>query len=186
MAHGRTEAFDENDAHLMTMLADFAAMGYRQQNSKRGSLPTKEQRLPRKWRISSPIRSTTHCKALPTWPSCSLKDKAIRRNWGKPVDGSSASFRSSRRALVSSIREALSAPLPGTPFVPQRVPRPFRSLIAERVGKHELRHADDRGRYARGNEQVDRERPTLSPGRKGRPRTRLHIVENGLQVAVLG
>lgn len=30
MAHGRTEAFDENDARLMTMLADFAAMGYRQ------------------------------------------------------------------------------------------------------------------------------------------------------------
>src|ERR1700761_8300166 len=31
MAHGRTEAFDETDARLMTMLADFAAMGYRQQ-----------------------------------------------------------------------------------------------------------------------------------------------------------
>jgi hypothetical protein len=28
MAHGRTEAFDESDARLMTMLADFAAMGY--------------------------------------------------------------------------------------------------------------------------------------------------------------
>jgi nitrogen-specific signal transduction histidine kinase len=34
MAHGRTEAFDENDASLMTMLADFAAMGYRQQNQQ--------------------------------------------------------------------------------------------------------------------------------------------------------
>lgn len=31
VAHGRTEAFDENDARLMTMLADFAAMGYKQQ-----------------------------------------------------------------------------------------------------------------------------------------------------------
>jgi signal transduction histidine kinase len=30
MAHGRDEAFDANDAKLMTMLADFAAMGYRQ------------------------------------------------------------------------------------------------------------------------------------------------------------
>jgi signal transduction histidine kinase len=29
MAHGRTEAFDESDARLMTMLADFAAMGHR-------------------------------------------------------------------------------------------------------------------------------------------------------------
>jgi hypothetical protein len=34
MAHGRTEAFDENDARLMTMLADFAAMGYRQQRQQ--------------------------------------------------------------------------------------------------------------------------------------------------------
>ena len=31
MAHGRPEAFDAGDARLMTMLADFAAMGYRQQ-----------------------------------------------------------------------------------------------------------------------------------------------------------
>jgi hypothetical protein len=34
MAHGRTEAFDANDARLMTMLADFAAMGYRQQKQQ--------------------------------------------------------------------------------------------------------------------------------------------------------
>jgi len=34
MAHGRAEAFDENDARLMTMLADFAAMGYRQLKQK--------------------------------------------------------------------------------------------------------------------------------------------------------
>ena len=34
MAHGRFEAFDLNDCHLMTMLADFAAMGYRQQNQQ--------------------------------------------------------------------------------------------------------------------------------------------------------
>ena len=31
MAHDRAEAFDENDARLMTMLSDFAAMGFRQQ-----------------------------------------------------------------------------------------------------------------------------------------------------------
>jgi signal transduction histidine kinase len=34
MAHGREEAFDESDARLMTMLADFAAMGYRQQKQQ--------------------------------------------------------------------------------------------------------------------------------------------------------
>jgi hypothetical protein len=31
MSHGRSEAFDENDVRLMTMLSDFAAMGYKQQ-----------------------------------------------------------------------------------------------------------------------------------------------------------
>jgi hypothetical protein len=31
MAHGRTEAFDQNDARLMNMLADFVAMGFKQQ-----------------------------------------------------------------------------------------------------------------------------------------------------------
>jgi len=34
MAHGRTEAFDENDARLMTMLADFAAMGFKQRKEQ--------------------------------------------------------------------------------------------------------------------------------------------------------
>jgi nitrogen-specific signal transduction histidine kinase len=34
MAYGRAEAFDENDARLMTTLADFAAVGYRQQKQR--------------------------------------------------------------------------------------------------------------------------------------------------------
>lgn len=34
MAHGPSEAFDQSDVRLMTMLADFAAMGYRQQKLK--------------------------------------------------------------------------------------------------------------------------------------------------------
>jgi hypothetical protein len=34
MAHERTEAFDADDARMMTMLADFAAMGYRQQKQQ--------------------------------------------------------------------------------------------------------------------------------------------------------
>ena len=34
MADGRAEAFDENDARFMTTLADFAAVGYRQQKQR--------------------------------------------------------------------------------------------------------------------------------------------------------
>ena len=35
MAHGRTDAFDANDCRLMKVLADFAAMGVRQQAQQR-------------------------------------------------------------------------------------------------------------------------------------------------------
>jgi hypothetical protein len=35
MAHGRTEAFDGEDARLMQLLADFAAMGFRQQRQQK-------------------------------------------------------------------------------------------------------------------------------------------------------
>ncbi len=35
MAHGRTEAFDRDDSRMMQMLADFAAMGYRQQQQQK-------------------------------------------------------------------------------------------------------------------------------------------------------
>jgi signal transduction histidine kinase len=34
MAHGRTEAFDSDDARMMQLLADFAAMGFRQQRQQ--------------------------------------------------------------------------------------------------------------------------------------------------------
>jgi hypothetical protein len=35
MAHGRTEAFDQNDWHMMQVLADFAATGVRQQRQQK-------------------------------------------------------------------------------------------------------------------------------------------------------
>jgi hypothetical protein len=35
MAHGRTEAFDQNDCRMMQVLADFAAMGVRQQKQQK-------------------------------------------------------------------------------------------------------------------------------------------------------
>ena len=34
MAHGRTEAFDLEDSRMMQVLADFAAMGVRQQRQQ--------------------------------------------------------------------------------------------------------------------------------------------------------
>src|ERR1700735_1986071 len=35
MAHGRIEAFDGEDARMMQLLADFAAMGFRQQHQQK-------------------------------------------------------------------------------------------------------------------------------------------------------
>ena len=50
MAHGRTDAFDQNDARLMTMLADFAAMGYRQLKQQAQLISHERGLLPLRWR----------------------------------------------------------------------------------------------------------------------------------------
>ena len=70
MAHGRTEAFDADDAHLMTMLADFAAMGYRQQKqqalllaqAKLSSAAQMAHQLAHK--INNPLQSLTNIAFL--------------------------------------------------------------------------------------------------------------------------
>jgi hypothetical protein len=63
MAHDRKEAFDENDARLMTLLADFAGMGYRQQKPQARSSSRHALRPRHKWQINSPMRTTIFCRA---------------------------------------------------------------------------------------------------------------------------
>jgi hypothetical protein len=83
MAHGRTEAFDENDARLMTMLADFAAMGYRQQKQqarlivqeRAAAAAQMANRLAHE--INNPLQSMTNAaymveKGSPDWDRATL------------------------------------------------------------------------------------------------------------------
>ena len=70
MAHGRTEAFDQNDARMMTMLADFAAMGYRQQKQHTLSIAKERTKAAAKMandlahEINNPLQSMTNVAYL--------------------------------------------------------------------------------------------------------------------------
>jgi len=66
MAHGRTEAFDNNDLHIMQLLADFAAMGVRQQARQRrlmhaaGATAAAAMANELAHRINNPLQSLTN------------------------------------------------------------------------------------------------------------------------------
>src|ERR1700677_3323147 len=70
MAHGRTEAFDKNDARFMMMLADFAAMGYKQQKqqarliaqARAAAAAQMANQLPHE--INNPLQSITNAAYL--------------------------------------------------------------------------------------------------------------------------
>ena len=91
MAHGRTEAFDENDARLMTMLADFAAMGYRQQKQQ-ARLISQERaaaaaqmanRLAHE--INNPLQSMTNSAYLVAEGSPDCDSKALGQELSKDI-----------------------------------------------------------------------------------------------------
>jgi hypothetical protein len=91
MAHGRTEAFDENDARLMTMLADFAAMGYRQQKQQ-ARLISQERaaaaaqmahRLAHE--INNPLQSMTNAAYLVAEGSPDCDPKALGQELSKDI-----------------------------------------------------------------------------------------------------
>jgi hypothetical protein len=64
MAHGRTEAFDENDARLMTMLADFAAMGFKQQKEQARISAAAKMANELAHEINNPLQSMTNAAYL--------------------------------------------------------------------------------------------------------------------------
>jgi hypothetical protein len=106
MAHGRSEAFDENDARLMTMLADFAAMGYRQlkqqarliAQERATSAAQMANRLAHQ--INNPLQSMTNVAFLVAegGPGCDTKE--LGRNLSKDI-----------QRLSSLVTELLSLPL---------------------------------------------------------------------------
>jgi signal transduction histidine kinase len=91
MAHGRTEAFDRNDARLMTMLADFTATGYRQQkqqarlirNEKALAVAQMANRLAHA--INNPLQSMTNTAFLIAEGVPGCDPKALGQDLSKDI-----------------------------------------------------------------------------------------------------
>ncbi len=106
MAHGRKQAFDQTDARLMTMLADFAAMGYRHQRlqarlivqERAAAAAQMANRLAHE--INNPLQSMTNAVFLleQCGPDCDAK--ALGLNLSHNV-----------QRLSSLVNELLSLPL---------------------------------------------------------------------------
>jgi hypothetical protein len=66
MAHGRTEAFDQGDCRMMELLADFAAMGFRQQRQQKQLMEQAEKAAAASMandlahQINNPLQSLTN------------------------------------------------------------------------------------------------------------------------------
>lgn len=92
MAHGRTEAFDGNDARLMTMLADFAAMGYRQQrqqarlvaHERSAAAAQMANRLAHE--INNPLQSMTNAAFLVAEGEPDVDSKALGRMLSNDIE----------------------------------------------------------------------------------------------------
>jgi len=105
MAHGRTEAFDENDARLMTMLADFAAMGYRQQKlhakliaqARTAAAAQMANRLAHE--INNPLQSMTNVAYLVEQGSLDQDSRALGRELSNDI-----------HRLSGLVKELLSLP----------------------------------------------------------------------------
>jgi His Kinase A (phospho-acceptor) domain len=106
MAHGRAEAFDANDARLMTMLADFAAMGYRQQRQqvrliaqeRAAAAAQMANRLAHE--INNPLQSMTNAAYLLAEGSAKEDSKLLGRELSDDI-----------RRLSGLVQELLSLPL---------------------------------------------------------------------------
>jgi hypothetical protein len=106
MAHGRTEAFDENDTRLMTMLADFAAMGYKQQkqqarliaHERAAAAAQMANRLAHE--INNPLQSMTNAAYLVAEGAAEQDPRMLGRELSKDID-----------RLSGLVKELLSLPL---------------------------------------------------------------------------
>src|ERR1700761_5960287 len=106
MAHSRTEAFDENDARLMTMLADFAAMGYRQQkqqarlivHERAAAAAQMANRLAHE--INNPLQSMTNAAFLVARGDANCDSQAMGQALSNDID-----------RLSGIVRQILSLPL---------------------------------------------------------------------------
>jgi hypothetical protein len=93
VAHGRTEAFDLEDCHMMQMLADFAAMGVRQQRQQKllleqasvAAAASMANDLAHK--INNPLQSLTNIVYLAAKGNSHGDTKALAGELSEHVDG---------------------------------------------------------------------------------------------------
>ena len=109
MAHGRSEAFDQDDCRIMQVLADFAAMGVRQQKQQKlllqqasaAAAAAMANRLAH--RINNPLQSLTNLLYLAAQGDDVAAMKALGRQAGDDLE-----------KLTSLVRELLALPLRST------------------------------------------------------------------------
>jgi hypothetical protein len=105
MAHGRAEAFDANDARLMTMLADFAATGYRQQKqqakiiAQERAVGAAQMAHKLAHEINNPLQSMTNIAYLVEQGGTEQASKMLGRELSKDID-----------RLSGLVKEILSLP----------------------------------------------------------------------------
>ena len=113
MAHGRKHAFDQSDARLMTMLADFAAMGYRQQKlharliaqERAASAAQMAHRLAHE--INNPLQSMTNAAYLVAEGNPETDVQALGRDMSNDI-----------QRLSGLVSELLSLPFGAEPTKP--------------------------------------------------------------------
>ena len=107
MAHGRDEAFDAEDTRMMQMLADFAAMGFRQQRQQQRLI--EQERLAAAaamannlaHKINNPLQSITNVLYLAASSRTNPEVKALATDLEENVS-----------RLSGLVRELLSLPFP--------------------------------------------------------------------------
>lgn len=110
MAHGRTEAFDEGDARLMTMLADFAAMGYRHQKQQARLIVQERSAAAAQManrlahQINNPLQSMTNAAFLVAEGNPDCDPKALGQALSNDI-----------QRLSGLVKELLSLPLEQPP-----------------------------------------------------------------------
>ncbi len=124
MAHGRTEAFDENDARLMTMLADFAAMGFKQQKQQARLIEQARIAAAAKManelahEINNPLQSMTNAAYLVAEGNAELDRKALGQDLSNEIRRLSGIVKALlalplESARASELRDQHAARLPG-------------------------------------------------------------------------
>lgn len=109
MAHGRTEAFDHDDVRLMSMLADFAAMGYRQQKQQARLIAQERAAAAAQManrlahQINNPLQSMTNAAFLVAEGAPDGDTKALGQELSKDI-----------QRLSGLVSELLSLPLEPT------------------------------------------------------------------------